>query len=241
MPQRSKTYEAQLAKSGDRDKHHPVLDAVKLLKEMGDTKVKKGYKGAKPRKNFDQTVELVLHLGIDPKQADQMIRGAVSLPKGIGKTKKVIAFCPEDMVDAAKGAGATEAGADELIKKVADGWTDFDVAVAHPAVMGKVGKLGRVLGPQGKMPSPKSGTVTPDIPKAVQEYAAGKVEYRNDAGGNIHAAVGKLSFPPEDLQANVDAFIDHIRRAKPSAAKGQYIKRVCLSATMTPSLTLEVS
>jgi large subunit ribosomal protein L1 len=170
-----------------------------------------------------------------------MIRGALSLPKGIGKAKKVIAFCPEDMVDQAKAAGAIEAGADELVKKVSGGWQDFDVAVAHPSVMGKVGKLGRVLGPQGKMPSPKSGTVTPDIEKAIKEYAAGKVEFRNDAGGNIHVPVGKLGFSVEDLQANVEAFIDHIHKAKPTAAKGHYIKRVCLSATLTPSVTLDVA
>ena len=241
MPKRSATYEAQLAKIGERDRRFPIAEAVKVLKSLGEVKAKKSYKGAKARKGFDQTVEVVLHLGIDPKQADQMIRGAVSLPKGIGKTKKVIAFCPDDMVEAAKAAGAVEAGADDLIKKVSEGGTDFAVAVAHPSVMGKVGRLGRVLGPQGKMPSPKSGTVTPDIPTAIREYAAGKVEYRNDAGGNVAAAVGKMSFPAEDLQANVEAFIDHIRRARPAAAKGQYIKKVCLTATMTPSLTLEVS
>jgi large subunit ribosomal protein L1 len=241
MPKKSVRYQAQFAKSGDRDRRMPVVEAVKLLKEMGEIKPKKSYKGAKARKGFDQTVEVVLHLGIDPKQADQMIRGAVSLPKGIGKTKKVIAFCPDEMAETAKAAGATEAGADELIKKVSDGWTDFDVAVAHPAVMGKVGRLGRVLGPQGKMPSPKSGTVTPDIPTAVKEYSAGKVEYRNDAGGNVAAAVGKISFPNEDLQANVEAFIEHIRKSKPQSAKGQYLKKVCLSATMTPSLILDVS
>jgi large subunit ribosomal protein L1 len=169
-----------------------------------------------------------------------MIRGALSLPKGLGSTKRVVAFCPEDMAEEAKQAGAIEAGADELVKKVSDGWVDFDVAVAHPTVMGKVGKLGRVLGPQGKMPSPKSGTVTPDIPTAVKEYSAGKVEYRNDAGGNIHAPVGKLSFPEEDLAENIQAFIDHIRKAKPQAAKGQYFKKACISATMTPSVMLEV-
>lgn len=241
MPKKSVRYEAQFAKAGNRDRRVPVGEAVKLLKELGEIKTKKSYKGAKARKGFDQSVEVVLHLGIDPKQADQMIRGAVSLPKGIGKTKKVIAFCPDDMVEAAKAAGASEAGCDELVKRINDGWADFDVAVAHPAVMGKVGRLGRVLGPQGKMPSPKSGTVTPDIPTAVKEYSAGKVEYRNDAGGNVAAAVGKMSFPLEDLQANVEAFIDHIRKSKPQSAKGQFLKKVCLSATMTPSIMLDVS
>ncbi len=241
MPQRSVTYRAQREKAGEEGKRYAVPEAITLLKGMGEIQPQKKYKGARKRKGFDQTIELVMHLGIDPKQADQMIRGSVSLPKGIGSTKKVIAFCPEDMAGAAKEAGAVEAGADELIKKVQDGWTDFDVAVAHPAVMGKVGRLGRVLGPQGKMPSPKSGTVTPDLAKAIKEYAAGKLEYRNDAGGNVHAIVGKMSFSEADLLANVEAFIDHIRRSKPATSKGQYIKRVCLAATMSPSLTLNVS
>lgn len=242
MPKRSVRYQAQAARRGEGNGAgpRPVSEAIQLLKEMGDVSAEKKYKGGKGRKAFDQTVELVMHLGIDAKQADQMIRGSYSLPKGIGRTKSVIAFCPDDQAEAAKAAGAAEAGADDLIKKVSDGWLDFDVAVAHPSLMGKVGKLGRILGPQGKMPSPKSGTVTPDIEKAVKEYAAGKVEYRNDAGGNIHVAVGKLSFPAEDLQANIEAFIEHIRRNKPSAAKGQFIRRVCLSATMTPSVTVAV-
>jgi len=206
----------------------PLKEAIQRLKGFSKTK-------------FDQTVELVLHLGIDPSKADQMIRGSVALPHGIGKTKRVIAFCPEGLVEAAKEAGAVEAGADELVKKVQDGWTDFDVAVAHPSLMGKVGRLGRILGPQGKMPSPKSGTVTPDVVTAVKEYTAGKIEFRNDKGGNIHAVVGKMSFPDDRLYENVVAFVDHIRRLKPSAAKGQYLKRVCLSGTMTPSVTVDVS
>jgi len=240
MPKRSVAYQQQLAKLGDRNARLPLPEAIAKVKEMASVKVNRKYKGARPRKGFDQSVELVMHLGIDPRQADQMVRGAISLPKGIGKTKRVIAFCPDEMVEEAKAAGAMEAGSDELVKKVADGWTDFDVAVAHPSVMGKVGKLGRILGPQGKMPSPKSGTVTPDVPKAVREYAAGKIEYRNDKGGNIHAVVGKVSFSDEDLQANIEAFIDHIRRVKPSSVRGQFIRRVCLSATMTPSVTVDV-
>jgi len=240
MVTRSVTYKARVEKSGADGSTRPLPEAIQLLKEMGQVASEKKYKGARPRKGFDQTVELVMHLGIDPKQADQMIRGAFSLPKGLGKTKRVAVFCPDDLVEEAKAAGAIEAGADELIKKVTDGWLDFDVAIAHPSLMGKVGRLGRVLGPQGKMPSPKSGTVTPEIQQAVKDYAAGKVEYRNDNGGNVHAPMGKLSFPSEDLQNNVEAFIDHIRKAKPTSAKGQYFKRVCLSATMTPSVTLEV-
>ena len=190
---------------------------------------------------FDQTVELVLSLGIDPRQADQALRGSVSLPHGVGATRRVIAFCEGPDAEAAKAAGAVDTGGEELVKKVQDGWMDFDVAVAHPSLMSKVGKLGRVLGPQGKMPSPKSGTVTPDVVRAVKEYTAGKLEYRNDAGANIHAVVGKVSFSNGDLEANIEAFVDHIRRAKPSTAKGQYIKKVCLSATMTPAVTLDVS
>jgi large subunit ribosomal protein L1 len=244
MPRQSARYKAQLAQRDETVKANrlPIPEAVKLVKAMATANPqKKEYKGLHKRKGFDQTVEMVFWLGIDARQADQALRGAVSLPKGIGKSKRVIAFCPDDLAAKAKAAGAVEAGADELIKKVSEGWTDFDVAVAHPAVMGKVGKLGRVLGPQGKMPSPKSGTVTPEIEQAVREYGAGKVEYRSDAGGNVHAPVGKVSFSEADLQENIEAFIAHLRRIKPPTSKGQYFKRVCLSATMTPSVTLDVS
>lgn len=189
---------------------------------------------------FDQSVECVLQLGIDPKQADQLVRGSVSLPNGIGKQKKVIAFCEDADIEAARKAGAVEAGGDDLVKKVSDGWSDFDVAIASPKVMGKVGKLGRVLGPQGKMPSPKNGTVTADFLTAISEFAAGKVEFRNDAGGNVHAVVGKQSFAPEKLVENVEAFVAHIKKVKPAAAKGTYIKKVCLSSTMGPGIALSV-
>ncbi len=206
----------------------PLDDAIKTLKTFSKTK-------------FDQTVDLVLHLGIDSRQAEQAIRGSLSLPKGIGQTKKVIAFCGEADAEAAKKAGAIEAGADELVDKVQKGWADFDVAVAHPSLMGKVGKLGRVLGPQGKMPSPKSGTVAADIITAVKEYSAGKVEFRNDDGGNVHTVVGKLSFAEADLRDNIQAFVEHIRRLKPASAKGTFIKRVCISGTMTPAIEVEVA
>ena len=182
---------------------------------------------------FDQSVECVLQLGIDPKQADQLVRGSLSLPHGIGRQKKVIAFCEGADVEAAQAAGAIEAGCDELIKKVSDGWMDFDVAVASPKVMSKVGKLGRVLGPQGKMPSPKNGTLTNDVATAAAEFAAGKVEFRNDAGGNIHIVVGKQSFESEKLIGNIEAFVSHIKKIKPAAAKGAYIKKMCISATMS--------
>ena len=188
---------------------------------------------------FDQTVECVLHLGIDSKQADQLVRGSISLPHGIGKQKKVIAFCDDTDAEAAKKAGAIEAGADDLVKKVTDGWMDFDVAIASPKVMGKVGKLGRVLGPQGKMPSPKNGTVTNDIVTAISEFAAGKVEFRNDSGGNVHAVVGKQSFDTKKLIENIEAFVAHIKKIKPSAAKGTYIKKMCISSTMSPGIAVE--
>ncbi|UCD29209.1 MAG: 50S ribosomal protein L1 [Planctomycetota bacterium] len=240
MPKRSVHYQVQLSKAGDLNTRHSIPEAVKLIKEMGEVRPTKAYKGARERKGFDQTIELVMSLGIDPKQADQMVRGSISLPKGIGKTKIVIVFCPDELIEESKTNGAVEAGNEDLIKKISDGWLDFDVAIAHPSQMGKVGKLGRVLGPQGKMPSPKSGTVTPDVVQAVKDYSAGKLEFRNDAGGNIHAIVGKMSFSHEDLQANIEAFIGHIRKLKPVTAKGQYIKRVCLSGTMTPSVALDV-
>jgi len=187
---------------------------------------------------FDQSIECVLQLGIDPKQADQLVRGSLSLPHGIGRQKKVIAFCEGADVEAAQAAGAIEAGCDELIKKVSDGWMDFDVAVASPKVMSKVGKLGRVLGPQGKMPSPKNGTVTNDVATVTAEFAAGKVEFRNDAGGNVHIVVGKQSFESEKLVGNIEAFVSHIKKIKPAAAKGAYIKKMCISATMSPGITV---
>jgi large subunit ribosomal protein L1 len=223
---RSKRYRKDIEKQPPNPVH--LDEAVKKLKGFAKTK-------------FDQTIDIVCHLGIDPKQADQLIRGSLSLPKGIGASKKVIAFVPEGEIASAKAAGAIEAGADELVDKVSKGWTDFDVAIAHPSLMGKVGKLGKILGPQGKMPSPKSGTVTPDIGTAVKEYAAGKVEFRNDAGGNVHAVVGKMSFADTDLKENIHAFVEHIRRMKPASAKGTFMKKVALSGTMTPSVTLDIS
>jgi large subunit ribosomal protein L1 len=196
----------------------------------------KSFKGVK----FDQTVECVVQLGIDTKQTDQLVRGSLSLPHGVGKQKKVIAFCDESMAEEARKAGAIEVGVDDLVKKITDGWADFDVAIASPKVMGKVGKLGRILGPQGKMPSPKNGTVTDDVVTAVAEFRAGKIEFRNDAGGNVHAVVGKQSFDKQKLVENIDAFLAHIRRVKPSSAKGSYIKKISLSATMSPSVQVAV-
>lgn len=215
-------------------------EAKKLSKEvmsLSDAVEKiKSFKSVK----FDQSIECVLNLGIDPKQADQLVRGSLSLPNGIGKQKKVIAFCPESDAEAAKKAGALEAGEDDLVKKVTDGWMDFDVAIASPKVMAKVGKLGRILGPQGKMPSPKNGTVTDDVVTAVKEFAAGKVEFRNDAGGNIHVIVGKQSFDSAKLIENIEAFVSHIKKIKPGAAKGTYLKKMCISATMSPGIEVAV-
>jgi large subunit ribosomal protein L1 len=204
-----------------------LAEAVAKIKTFNSTK-------------FDQTVTCVFWLGIDPKQSDQIIRGALSLPNGIGKQKKVIAFCEESDVEKAKQAGAIEAGLEELVKKVEGGWSDFDVAIASPKVMGKVGKLGRVLGPQGKMPSPKNGTVTADILTGIKEFAAGKVEFKNDTGGNVHIVVGKVSFEPQKLIENIEAVINHIKKSKPTSSKGTYIKKVCLAATMSPGIALAV-
>ncbi len=225
MPKHGKRYLS--AKKEVTQPIYALEDAVTLLKRLPVTK-------------FDQSVEVHLKLGIDPKQSDQNIRGAVSLPAGLGRTRKVVAFCPNEMVEAAKKAGASEAGGDELVAKVQGGWTDFDVAVAHPQMMPKVAKLGRILGPQGKMPTPKAGTVGPDLAKLVADFSAGKAEYRSDAGGNVHAIVGKLSFQAPALVDNVRALVDHIRRVKPVSAKGQFFMKVVLSATMMPGINLDL-
>jgi large subunit ribosomal protein L1 len=206
-----------------------VEKAIDVLKTFNPTK-------------FDQTVELIFSLGIDPKQADQMIRGSLSLPHGVGKTKRVIAFCPEHLAPVATAAGAIRAGGQELVQAIEkENFTDFDVAISTPDMMRFVGRLGKVLGPKGLMPSPKAGTVTPDIAAAVKEYSAGKVEYRNDAGGNVHSVVGKLSFDKARLSENINAMITQIRRVKPSTSKGQYFKKVILKGSMTPAVYLAVS
>jgi len=190
---------------------------------------------------FDETVEVAVRLGIDPKQTAQAVRGAFSLPHGTGKKLKVIAFCEGDDAAAAKEAGAIDADGEELAKKVEGGWFDFDVAIAHPSMMRFVGKLGRVLGPQGKMPSPKSGTVTGDVGTAVRECGAGKIEFRNDAGAIIHAPVGRRSFSKEQLQENIHAFIEHVKGLRPTGIKGIFIKRVYIKSTMSPSVPVAVS
>jgi len=225
---KSKRYEKLLEVLKDKVQPMSVEDAIATLKQFNTTK-------------FDQSVECVMSLGIDAKQADQLVRGSLSLPKGIGKSFKVIAFCEGELAEQAKAAGAVDAGADDLVQKVQGGWTDFDVAISTPGMMRLVGRLGRVLGPSGKMPSPKAGTVTDDVVTAVKEYTAGKQEFRNDAGGNVAMVVGKLSFAEEDLKINIEAFINHIKRVKPSAAKGTYVKRCVISGTMSPGIEIRVS
>ncbi|MBN1393379.1 MAG: 50S ribosomal protein L1 [Sedimentisphaerales bacterium] len=220
-----------------RSKRYKKESQQTVKEALGLTEAVEKVKSFKSVK-FDQSIECVLHLGIDSKQADQSLRGSLSLPHGIGKQKTVIAFCEDSDAEAAKKAGAIDAGCDELIKKISDGWLDFDVAIASPKVMGKVGKLGRVLGPQGKMPSPKNGTVTNDIKTAVAEFAAGKVEFRNDVGGNVHVVVGKQSFETQKLVDNIEAFVSHIKKIKPVSAKGTYIKKMSISATMSPGITV---
>ena len=189
---------------------------------------------------FDQTVNVVFHLGIDPKAADQALRGSIALPHGIGKTARVIAFCGSDKVAAAKAAGAVEAGSDDLVAKVEGGWMEFDVAIARPDMMRVVSKLGKVLGPKGLMPSPKAGTVTPNVADAVKEYAAGKQEYRNDDGGNIHGVIGKLSFKDDQLLDNLNAFVQTILKAKPASSKGLYVKKCVVAACMSPGVPVAV-
>ena len=189
---------------------------------------------------FDQTVNAVVHLGIDPKQADQALRGSISMPHGIGKSARVIAFCPNDKVEDAMNAGAIEAGGEELVKKVEGGWFEFDVAISTPDMMRVVSRLGRVLGPKGMMPSPKAGTVAPNVGEAVKDYSAGKQEYRNDDGGNIHCIIGKMSFTDEQLSGNLQHFADTIEKIRPSSAKGTYVKKFVISGAMTPGIEIAV-
>lgn len=198
-------------------------EGIDLLKQFDKTK-------------FDQTVEVHMRLGIDPKQADQIIRGSIVLPHGIGKTQRVIVFAKGDLAEAAAEAGADEVGQEDMAKRIQEGWLDFDACIAAPDMMGVVGRLGRVLGPRGLMPSPRAGTVTQDVAKVVREYKAGKVEFRNDSGGNVHALVGKLSFDSQKLAENISAFINHITGMKPNAVKGTYVRGISICATMTPGI-----
>jgi large subunit ribosomal protein L1 len=204
----------------------PLEEAVKLLKTFNNTK-------------FDQTVEIAMRLGVDPKQADQIVRGSIVLPNGIGRTLKVIVFAKGDKADEATAAGADEVGGPDLAEKIKGGWTDFDVCIAAPDMMGLVGPLGRVLGPRGLMPSPRAGTVTADITRTVKEYKSGKVEFRNDAGGNVHAVVGKLSFDEAKLVENIRTFINHVLGMKPASVRGQYLRGIVVSATMSPGIRIQ--
>jgi len=223
----SKRMRAMLALKPQSDAPIPVADAVGILKKFPPTK-------------FDQSVEIHMRLGIDPKQADQIIRGSLVLPHGIGKAKRVVVFAKGNLAEDAKAAGAEVVGAEDLAKRIKEGWTDFDVCIAAPDMMGLVGPLGKVLGPRGLMPSPRAGTVTADIGRTVGEYRAGKVEFRNDPTGIVHAVVGKASFDASKLVDNIRSFIDFIQSLQPSSVRGQYIKSVSISATMTPGVMVAV-
>ena len=223
---RSKAYTEAAAKI-DADKLYAPLDAVRLARET--SKVAK----------FDATVEVAIRLGVDPRKADQMVRGTVNLPHGTGKTARVAVFATGDRAEAARAAGADYVGSDDLIDLVAGGMLDFDAAVATPDLMGKVGRLGRVLGPRGLMPNPKTGTVTNDVAKAVEDIKGGKIEYRVDRQSNLHLIIGKASFTEEQLVENYAAAIDEVVRAKPSAAKGKYLKKIAFTTTMGPSIPVD--
>jgi len=221
----SKRYDAA-SKKRENEKQYLLEEAVRIIKEM-------------PAAKFDESVDLSFRLGVDPKHADQMVRGAVVLPHGIGKTVRVAVFAKGEKEREAREAGADTVGAEDLVERVQGGWTDFDTAIATPDLMGQVGRLGKVLGPRGLMPNPKLGTVTFDVSKAVREAKAGKVEFRVDKAGNIHTPVGKKSFSPENIQANAMAVIEAIVRAKPSAAKGTYLRSVTVSSTMSPGVSVD--
>jgi len=207
----------------DRTRHYDPVEAISLLKEVATA-------------SFDETVELAVKLGVNPKHADQQVRGAVVLPHGTGKELRVIVFAKGEKAKEAEDAGADMVGVEELSEKIQGGWLDFDVAVATPDVMGIVGKLGRILGPRGLMPNPKTGTVTFDVSRAIAEIKAGKVEYRTDKAGNIHVLLGKISFSPENLLENFYTVIETLIKAKPAAAKGQYLRSITVSSTMSPGI-----
>jgi large subunit ribosomal protein L1 len=227
MPQRGKKYEDAL-KNFNRDEVYPPVEAVKYVKA-----------GAKAK--FDETVELSVRLGVDPRKADQIVRGTVTLPGGTGKAVRVAVFAAGPAAEEARQAGADIVGAEELVERVVGGFVDFDVAIATPDMMGQVGKAARVLGPRKLMPNPKTGTVTTDIAKTVGEFKGGKVEYRTDKVGNIHVPIGKASFEPRALLSNFRAVLDEVQRAKPASAKGKYIKSVTVSSTMGPGVRVDTN
>ncbi|AIC47061.1 50S ribosomal protein L1 [Rhodoluna lacicola] len=227
MAKRSKAYVAAAALIEEGKLYTPA-EAVAIIRETGS-------------KKFDSTIEAAFKLGVDPRKADQMIRGTVSLPHGTGKTARVIVFATGAAADAAKAAGADEVGGDELIEKVAAGWTDFDSAVSTPELMGKVGRLGKVLGPRNLMPNPKTGTVTPDVAKAVNDIKGGRIEFRIDKQSNLHFIIGKASFTKEQLGENLATAMDEILRLKPSSSKGRYLIKGALSTTFGPGILLDTN
>lgn len=229
MPQRGKKY-LQAAAKVNRDNFYTRSEAVTLIKETVTTK-------------FDPTVEVHMRLGVDPRKADQMVRDVVVLPHGLGKTVRILVFAEGEDARIAKEAGADYIADDEMIKKIQDGWMDFDVAMAVPSMMGKVGRLGRVLGPRGLMPNPKAGTVAagPDLPRVIEEAKAGRVEFRVDRTGNIHAPIGKASFSKEQLAENLQALLDAVKRNRPDSIKGAFVRRLVVANTMGPGIRMDVS
>lgn len=223
---RSRRYQ-KAAEKVDRNKRYQVVEGLALIKSLSGPK-------------FDETVDVAVRIGIDAKKTDQLVRGSVSLPKGTGKSIKIAVFAEGERAKEALAAGADYVGSADLADKIEKGWTDFDMTIASPDMMKYVGKLGKVLGPQGKMPSPKAGTVTVKVADAVREFKAGKIEFRTDAGANVHAAIGKKSFQSEDLAANLVAFLDHLRTLRPSQAKGEFIKKVVVSTSMGPGVALAI-
>ena len=226
MAKQGKKY-AEAAKLVDLTKVYEPEEAIALVRKTATAK-------------FDETIEVAFRLGVDPKHADQQLRGAVTLPNGTGKTKRVLVFAKGEKIKEAEAAGADHVGSEELVQKIQGGWFDFDVAVATPDMMGVVGRLGKILGPKGLMPNPKVGTVTLDVAQAVQEIKAGKIEYRTDKAGNVHLPVGKLSFDADKLVDNYFTLLDTIVKAKPAASKGQYIRNITLSTTMGPGIKVNV-
>lgn len=210
----------------DRTKLYSVQDASELVKEIANSK-------------FDESVDLAVRLGVDPRKADQMVRGVVSLPHGTGKDVRVLALVTPDKEDEATAAGADFVGLDEYLQKIKDGWTDVDVIITMPSVMGKLGPLGRVLGPRGLMPNPKTGTVTMDVAKAINEVKAGKIDFKVDKSGIVHAAIGKASFDASKIAGNADELLQTLVKLKPSSSKGEYIKSIAMSSTMSPSINID--
>jgi large subunit ribosomal protein L1 len=223
---RSRRYEKSAAKI-ERNKRYAIEEGFTLVKSL-------------PGPKFDESIDVAIRIGIDAKKTDQLVRGSVSLPKGTGKTIKIAVFADGDKAQEALDAGADFVGAADLADKIEKGFTDFDMTIASPDMMRFVGKLGKVLGPQGKMPSPKAGTVTPNVAQAVREFKAGKIEFRTDSGANVHVAIGKKSFQASDLAENLTAFVEHLRTLRPPQAKGDFIRKVVVSASMGPGVALAV-